>query len=80
MSLNRKIVKLERERAILSLAIGLKIEDLVVIEREYAENDDYNVAEGYRLAIDDYINSGANFNCKMKPLLIYEDNDDTADY
>tara|TARA_R100000541_G_scaffold37467_1_gene45348 strand:- start:16 stop:222 length:207 start_codon:yes stop_codon:yes gene_type:complete len=65
--MDKDLVIMNYEAALLSLAIGLPAEDMIEMMEEHAFNDDLEIAQGYKLALEDYLSKENTFNCKVNP-------------
>tara|TARA_R110000744_G_scaffold16476_1_gene45390 strand:+ start:831 stop:1043 length:213 start_codon:yes stop_codon:yes gene_type:complete len=63
------LVTLNYEAALLSLSIGLPAEDMIEMMEEHAFNDDLEIAQGYKLALEDYLSKENTFNCRVNPVI-----------
>lgn len=62
------LIALNYEAALLSLALGVPAQDMIEMMDEHASNDDLEVAQGYKLALEDYLSKENTFNCKVNPV------------
>ena len=62
------LIALNYEAALLSLALGVPAQALIEMMDEHASNDDLEVAQGYKLALEDYLSKENTFNCKVNPV------------
>jgi len=66
--MDQDLITLNYEAALLSLAIGLPAEDMIEMMEDHALNDDLEIAQGYKLALEDYLSKENTFNCKVNPI------------
>ena len=66
--MDKDLIILNYEAALLSLSIGLPAEDMIEMMEEHASNDDLEIAQGYKLALEDYLSKENTFNCRVTPV------------
>jgi hypothetical protein len=67
--MDKDLIILNYEAALLSLSIGLPAEDMIEMMEEHALNDDLEIAQGYKLALEDYLSKERTFNCSVRPVI-----------
>ena len=63
------LITLNYEAGLLSLSIGVRVQDMIEIMNGHAMDDDFEIAQGYKLALEDYLSKENTFNCKVKPII-----------
>ena len=63
------LITMNYEAGLLSLSIGLPAEDMIEMMDDHAMNDDFEIAQGYKLALEDFLSKENTFNCKVNPVI-----------
>lgn len=70
--MDKELIELNYESSIFSLAHGLDPDLMIEVMNTSAEENDFEIAEGMRLALVDYLSSVGKHNCKIKPIISFE--------
>jgi hypothetical protein len=73
--LDKEIVDLNYEATLYALSLGVELQRCIEVQLEAAEENEFSIAEGMRLATLTWLNK-SEFNCKVR-LTEY---DDTTEY
>ena len=63
------LITMNYEAGLLSLSIGLPVQDMIEMMNDHAVDDDFEIAQGYKLALEDYLSKENTFNCKVNPVI-----------
>tara|TARA_R110002049_G_scaffold80888_1_gene205621 strand:+ start:236 stop:442 length:207 start_codon:yes stop_codon:yes gene_type:complete len=63
------LITMNYEAGLLSLSIGLPVQDMIEMMNDHAMDDDFEIAQGYKLALEDYLSKENTFNCKVNPVI-----------
>jgi len=67
--MDNDLVTLNYQAALLSLAMGVSAEVMIEIMEEHAYNDELEIAQGYKTALEDFLSKENTFNCKVFPII-----------